>query len=104
MTEKQILWVQARDRLMTAVTALGFPAELASIMAQQLKSPQAMDRMTAYIGQARPHSVEMLVDEMLAICDEIETWRQRKASQEAQAHYTALRYSGALGQEESDDG
>ena len=31
----------------------------------------------------------MLVDEMLAICAEIETWREKKESQEAQARYNA---------------
>ena len=31
----------------------------------------------------------VLVDEMLAICAEIETWRQKKESQEAQARYNS---------------
>ena len=34
----------------------------------------------------------MLVDEMLAICAEIETWREKKESQEAQARYNAWLY------------
>ena len=42
-----------------------------------------------YVYQARPRTEEMLVDEMLAICAEIETWRQKKESQEAQARYNA---------------
>ena len=61
-------------------------------MASQLKSPKAMDRMTSYIYQAKPESEEMLVDEMLAICDEINTWRERKESQKAQARYNARLY------------
>ena len=31
-------------------------------------------------------------DEMLAICAEIETWREKKESQEAQARYNARLY------------
>ena len=34
----------------------------------------------------------MLVDEMLAICAEIETWREKKESQKAQARYNARLY------------
>ena len=103
MTAYQEAWRQARDRLIAAVTGLGFSAELAQLMARQLQTPKAMDRMTAYIRQARPRTEEMLVDEMLAICDEIEAWRAKKASQEAQAHYNALLYRGVLGGGGKDD-
>ena len=89
MTPNQKVWARSRDRLVAAVTALGFPAELAELMARQLKSPKAIDRMTAYVNLARPNSEEMLVDEMLAICSDIETWRQKKESREAQARYNA---------------
>ena len=92
MTPNQYLWAQARDRLVAAVTALGFSAELAELMAKQLKSPKAIDRMVSYIRQAHPRTEEMLVDEMLAICTEIETWRQKKESQEAQARYNSWLY------------
>ena len=89
MTPNQYLWAQARDRLVAAVAEAGFSAELAELMARQLKSPKAIDRMAAYIRLAHPRTEELLVDEMLAICAEIETWRQKKESQEAQARYNA---------------
>ena len=92
MTPNQYLWTQARDRLVTAVTGLGFSAELAELMARQLGSPKAIDRMVSYIRQARPRTEEMLVDEMLAICADIEIWRQKKESQEAQARYNSWLY------------
>ena len=50
---------------------------------------QAIDRMTAYLYQARPGSIETIVDEMLAITSEIEAWREKKESLEAQAGYSA---------------
>ena len=87
MTPNQQIWAQSRDRLVSAVTALGFSAELAELMARQLKSPRAIDRMASYARLARPRTEEMLVDEMLSICAEIETWRGRKESREAQASY-----------------
>lgn len=94
MTENQRIWAQSRDGLVREVTSLGFSSELAELMARELKSPKAIDRMVSYVRQMRPQSEEMLVDEMLAICSEINTWREKKESQEAQAKYnTRLFYS-----------
>ena len=89
MTLNQRIWAQSRDRLALAVTSLGYPGEFADLLAKQLKSPKAIDRMTSYLYQAKPRSMEMIVDEMLAICAEIDAWRDKKASQEAQASYNA---------------
>ncbi|MCR4578260.1 MAG: hypothetical protein K5784_10190 [Clostridiales bacterium] len=97
------LWARAKERLVAAVAALGFRPELGELMARQLGSPKAIDRMTAYIDQAHPRSEEMLVDEMLAICAEIDAWRRKKSAQEAQADYTAMRYFGELGEDEQED-
>ena len=85
-------WVQSRDELLRALKSLGFPEELGHAIAKHLGSPKAIDRMTSYVHQARPRTEEMLVDEMLAICVEIETWREKKESQEAQARYNARLY------------
>ncbi len=95
MTSNQKKWVQSRDSLASAVSSLGYPAEFADLLARQLGSPKAIDRMTAYIIQARPGSVEMIVDEMLAITAEIDTWREKKESREAQAGYYAWLRSDA---------
>ena len=62
--------------------------EFADLLARQLGSPKAIDRMTSYLYQARPASVEMIVDEMLSICAEIDAWREKKESREAQAGYS----------------
>ena len=102
MTLNQQIWAQSRDRLVAAVTALGFSAELADLMAKQLGSPKAIDRMTSYVRQARPRTEEMLVDKMLAICAEIETWRERKESQEAQARDSARLYYQKLEPDEEE--
>ncbi len=85
----QTAWLEAKNRLVKAVSALGFAPEFGEVMARQLGSPKAIDRMTSYVYQARPGTEEMLVDEMLAICGEIDAWREKKASQEAQEKYNA---------------
>jgi len=89
MTSQQRAWAQERDRLAEAAASLGWPEELADLLAKQLKSPGAIRRMTSYLYQARPSSLETIVDEMLAINDSIEAWREKKESREAQAGYSA---------------
>ena len=89
MTANQRIWAQARNQLAAAVSALGYPEELADLIAGQLGSPKAIDRMTSYVRQARPQSLETMMDEMLAIRAEIDAWRERKESREARAGYNA---------------
>ena len=103
MTQSQINWTRSRDRLTAALEALGFHAELGELMARQLGSPKAIDRMTSYLYQAKPHTEEMVVDEMLALCSEIDAWRERKASQEASAKYNAMLYYGEIGHGDDDE-
>ena len=87
-TLNQRMWAQARNRLAGTITSLGFPEEFADLLAKQLGSPKAIDRMTDWLYHVRPRSVEMVVDEMLAICSDIEAWKKKKESQEAQWGYT----------------
>ena len=89
MTPNQYLWAQARDRLAAAVEALGWPAEFADLLAKQLGSPKAIDRLASYLYQAKPASMEMIIDEMPAIRAEIDAWREKKENRAAQAGYSA---------------
>ena len=82
-------WAEARDRLRKAVTTLGYPSDLADLLAKELGSPRGIDRLTSYIHHAKPRSLEMIVDEMLAIKGQIDAWRSKKESEEAQAAYNA---------------
>lgn len=85
------IWRRSRDKLMKAVTSLGFPEELGTQIVKNLGSPKAMDRMTVYLENVNPRKAELVVDEMLAIMSEIEDWRERKSSQEANAAYNEIR-------------
>jgi len=95
MTPNQRTWALARNRLAASVADLGYPEEFADLLAKQLKSPKAIDRMASWMDQARPNSMELIVDEMLAICAEIDAWREKKESQEAQAGYSSWLNSAA---------
>jgi len=89
MTPNQKQWARARDGLASAAASLGYPKELADLLAGQLGSPKAIDRMAAYLYLARPDSLEMIADEMLAICSEIDAWREKKEARDAQTGYSA---------------
>ena len=89
MTKAQRIWAGARNRLAAEVVSAGFPAELADLLAKELKNPKAIDRLASWIYLAKPRSLETIVDEMLAIRSEIDAWAEKKESQAAQAGITA---------------
>lgn len=90
MASKQKEWAEARDGLTDAVKSLGFPGELGEAMAKNLGSPKAIRRMTLYLENERPGRVEVVVDEMLAICSEIDAWREKKGTETAGARYNEM--------------
>ena len=83
-------WSAAKDRLVRTVVQLGFREDLGEAIARNLGSPKAMERMISYLINVKPHSEELLVDEMLAICSEIDAWREKKASEQANARYNEI--------------
>ena len=87
MTLNQKIWAFSRDQLANSIASLGYPEEFADLLAKQLGSPKAIDRLASYIRQAHPNSVEMIVDEMVAIQEEIAAWREKKEYQEAHERY-----------------
>ena len=48
-------------------------------LARQLESEKAMRCMIAYLQYVKPRKAELIVDEMLAICNAIEAWKKKKA-------------------------
>ena len=99
MTSYQREWANTRDELVGMIEALGFPAELGAEIAKNLGSPKAMRRMMSYLYNVKPNSIELVVDEMLAISSEIATWKEKKASEQANASYNEILYYG-LGTED----
>ncbi len=87
-------WGQAKITLVNAIKELGYPEELGNQIAKQLGSPKAMQRMTSYLRQVKPRKVEMVVDEMLAICSDIDAWHEKKASEAANASYNEMLAQG----------
>ncbi len=90
MTMDQVLWTRTKDELVRSVEQLGFPAQLGEAVAKHLGSPKAMERMIAYLENVKPRREDLLVDEMLAIRSEMDAWREKKASEEANARYNEI--------------
>ncbi len=80
-------WISARNELLNSIVRLGFPEELGDEIAKNLGSPKAMQRMNSYLYNVKTDKVELVVDEMLAIKSEIDAWKEKKASQEANEKY-----------------
>ena len=99
MITNQRLWTRTKDELVRSVERLGFPAELGEAVAKHLGSPKAMERMISYLDYVKPKSEELIVDEMLAIRSEIDAWKEKKASEKANARYNEMLNFG-LGTEE----
>lgn len=53
-----------------------------------------MSRMLSYLYNVKPQSAELIVDEMLAICSDIDRWKDKKASEEANIRYNEILYYG----------
>ena len=90
MTEDQKKWVIAKGRMMNAMKGLGFPEALGEELVKNLGSPKAMDRMLGYIYNVQPDTPELIVDEMLAICSDIDAWREKKEAEAANARYNEI--------------
>ena len=90
----QRIWARSRDDLVSAIESLGFPVELGDAIARHLGSPKAIDRMIAYLRYVKPRKEELIVDEMLAIRSEVDAWREKKASEEANARFNQMRWDG----------
>ena len=76
--DKRQEWAQSFSKMMLTLAQLGFPEALGKELAKNLGSPKAMNRMTAYLTSVKPRKAEMVVDEMLAICSDVEAWKEKR--------------------------
>ena len=92
--DNRIEWARSRDELVQSFSSLGFTKELGEQIAKMLGSPKAMQRMMGYLYNVKPRTAELIVDEALAICSEIDAWKDKKASEAANAAYNEMLYRG----------
>ncbi len=77
----------AYEDLLAAVTAIGYPRDLATVLADELRGEKSMCRMAAYLRAARPKTMDEIADEMLAIIEQRNTWVKKKITEHAQSSF-----------------
>lgn len=80
--------MQPSDELIAAIVEMGYPEEFGQVLAGELRSDNAIRRMTGYLRNAGFQSPEEIADEMLAICEQRDRWIERKKSEWAEARMT----------------
>ena len=80
--------MQPTDELIAAIVELGYPEEFGLVLAGELRSDNAIRRMTAYLRSSGFQPPEQIADEMLAICEQRDRWIERKKSEWAEARIT----------------
>ncbi len=83
-------WKAAYRELIEAVVAKGYPEQFGRDIARNLGSENTMRRMTSYLYMAKPRSAEEIADEMLAIMDDRERWKEKKEAEYYNSRYNDL--------------
>jgi len=91
----------AETELVKTIVRMGYPEAFGNAVSENLGSEKMMRRMTAYLHYARPKSAEEIADEMLAIMEDRERWRQKKEAEYYNSRYNELLYYG-LGTEDEE--
>ena len=86
---------RATAQLIAAIEDMGYPREFGVVLAGELRSEHAMQRMTSDLrqtGSQPPEEIaqppEEIADEMLAICADRDRWVEQKKSEYANAKIT----------------
>ena len=102
-TDHKEIWSRARDRLISALASLGYPAEFGNTVAQYIGSPRGIERMVSYLYHERPEKIELVVDEMMAIKSDVDRWREMKESERANIVYNNVLNYGLDDDDDDDD-
>ena len=70
-----------KRELTDILVRMGFSAELGEAIAANLRTEKLMNRMIGYLLSAQPRTEEDIVDEMLAIMSDRDTWIRKKETE-----------------------
>lgn len=87
-----------KQELIDVITRMGFSAELGEAIAANLRTEKPMSRMIGYLLSAQPRTEADIVDEMLAIMSDRDTWIKKK-----EAEYYNQKYNEYLNSYREDD-
>lgn len=78
----------AVSELLDAIEQMGYPREFGLVLANELRSENAIRRMSSYLRQTGFQPPEEIADEMLAICADRDRWVEQKKSEYYNAKLT----------------
>ena len=87
-----------KRELTDILVRMGFSAELGEAIAANLRTEKPMNRMIGYLLSAQPRTEEDIVDEMLAIMSDRDTWVRKK-----EAEYYNQKYNEYLNSRRDDE-
>ena len=87
-----------RNKIIRLVEDKGYPSELGALVADSLGSESTMVRMIGYLTHMNPRSAEEIADEMLAICEDRDRWKEKKESE-----YYRQKYNEYLWEQREDE-
>ena len=87
-----------KRELIDILVCMGFTAELGEAIAANLRTEKPMNRMIGYLLSAQPRAEEDIVDEMLAIMSDRDTWIRKK-----EAEFYNQKYNEYLNSHREDD-
>lgn len=73
--------IRGRKELVRMIEGLGYPGEFGALIADSLGTEKQIGRMVSYLRQADCPPMEEIADEMLAIKEDFEKYRQKKESE-----------------------
>jgi len=81
---------QLQQSLIAQIARMGYPEEFGMVLAAELKTENAMERMLSYLVRCGPSSAEEIADEMLAIKEINAAWQQKKINEYCNMKYNEL--------------
>ena len=102
MDQKSRNRAACREKLIFALVKRGFPAEFGQVIADQHGTEMTMKRMISYLHHDGVYSAEEIVDEMLAILAERDSWQRKHIAEYNNRKYNDLLNFG-LGSEDEDE-
>lgn len=94
MTGRKSSKEYARKRLITQMQRMGYPYEFAFLIAQELGTERTMGKMSGFLKNAGPVSMEAVADEMVAILEDRQHWIEKKTAEYYNQKYNELMYYG----------
>lgn len=89
---------QIRQSLIAQIARMGYPEEFGIVLADELKTENAMARMLSYLIRCHPSSAEEIADEMLAIREINAAWQRKKINE-----YCTMKYNEWMSSEHPED-